>query len=198
MGKCRPLADSEIELLKGHTPDVRDKCILIALEKTGYRANEIASLKTDDVFDFSSQTLKPRIQVKREHMKKKQGRRSIPLHPDLRHALTVWLAKLQQSGYLRPGVPLWLSRKHIARVLGLCRETIWRIVRAAAIRASVNPERVGCHSYQKSLAIKCWNLSGKNIMAVKEALGHKEVSSTQAYLDSIMSDDTIDALFLAA
>ena len=105
MGKCRPLADSEIELMKTSTPDLRDKAILIALEKTGYRANEIACLKTDDVFDFSSQTLKPRIQVKREHMKKKQGRRSIPLHPDLRTALTLWLAKLQQSGYLRPGVP---------------------------------------------------------------------------------------------
>jgi integrase len=70
--------------MKSHMPDVRDKCILIALEKTGYHANEIASLKIDDVFDFSSQTLKPRVQVRREHMKKKQGRRSIPLHPDLR------------------------------------------------------------------------------------------------------------------
>jgi integrase len=168
------------------------------LERTGYRSNEVASLKTDDVFDFSSQTLKPRIQVKREHMKKKQGRRAIPLHPELRQALTTWLAKLQQSGFLRPGVPLWLSRKHVAKLYGLARETIWRIVRAAAIKAGVNPERVGCHSYRKSLAVKCWNLSNKNIMAVKEALGHKEVSSTQAYLDSIMSDDAIDALFLAA
>ena len=56
MGKCRPLADNEIEALKGHTPDLQDKAILIALEKTGYRANEIASLKTDDVFDFSSKS----------------------------------------------------------------------------------------------------------------------------------------------
>jgi integrase len=198
MGKCRPLADSEIEAMKSHTPDVRDKYILIMLERTGYRSNEVASLKTDDVFDFSSQTLKPRIQVKREHMKKKQGRRAIPLHPELRQALTTWLAKLQQSGFLRPGVPLWLSRKHVAKLYGLARETIWRIVRAAAIKAGVNPKRVGCHSYRKSLAVKCWNLSNKNIMAVKEALGHKEVSSTQAYLDSIMSDDAIDALFLAA
>jgi integrase len=198
MGKCRPLADSEIEAIKGHTPDVRDKAILIALEKTGYRANEIASLRIEDVFDFSSQTLKPRIQVKVQYMKKKQGRRSIPLHPELRQALTIWLAKLQQSGFLRPRVPLWLSRKHVAKLYGLARETIRRIVRGAAIKAGVNPERVGCHSYRKSLAVKCWNLSGKNIMAVKEALGHKEVSSTQAYLDSIMSDDAIDALFLAA
>jgi integrase len=89
MGKCRPLSDSEIEAMKGHTLDVRDKCILIMLERTGYRANAIASLKTEDVFEFSSNTLKPRIQVKREHMKKKQGRRSIPLHPELRRALTI-------------------------------------------------------------------------------------------------------------
>ena len=86
----------------------------------------------------------------------------------------------------------------MAQLFGLARETIWRIVRTAAIRAGVNPEQVGCHSYRKSLAVKCWNLSGKNTMAVKEALGPKEVSSTQAYLDSIMSDDAIDALFLAA
>jgi integrase len=198
MGKCRPLSDSEIEAMKTHTPDVRDKAILIILERTGYRSNEVASLRTDDVFDFSSETLKSRIQVKREHMKKKQGRRSIPVHPELKQALTVWLAKLQQSGFLRPGVPLWLSRKHIAKLYELARETIWRIVRGAAIKAGVNPQRVGCHSYRKSLAVKCWNLSGKNIMAVKEALGHKDVSSTQAYLDSIMSDDAIDALFLAA
>jgi integrase len=198
MGRCRPLSDSEIKLMKGHTPDVRDKAILIMLERTGYRSNEVASLKTEDVFEFSSNTLKPRVQVKAQYMKKKQGRCSIPIHPELRQALTVWLAKLQQSSFLRPGVPLWLSRKHVAKLYGLARETIWRIVRSAAIKAGVNPERVGCHSYRKSLAVKCWNLSGKNIMAVKEALGHKEVSSTQAYLDSIMSDDAIDALFLAA
>jgi integrase len=198
MGKCRPLADNEIEAMKANTPDVRDKCILIMLERTGYRSNEVASLKGDDVFDFSSQTIKPRIQVKKQYMKKKQGRRPIPGHPELRQALTVWLAKLQQSGFLRAGVPLWLSRKHVAKLYRLARETIWRIVRGTIIEAGVNPERVGCHSYRKSLAVKCWNISNKNIMAVKEALGHKEVSSTQAYLDSIMSDDAIDALFLAA
>jgi site-specific recombinase XerD len=91
-----------------------------------------------------------------------------------------------------------LSRKHVTKLFGLAREPIWRIVRAAAIKAGVNPERVGCHSYRQSLAVKCGNLSNTNIMAVKEALGHKEVSGTQAYLDSIRSDDASDALCLAA
>jgi integrase len=58
MGKCRPLADNESEAMKANTPDVRDKCILIMLERTGYRSNEVASLKGDDVFDFSPQTIK--------------------------------------------------------------------------------------------------------------------------------------------
>jgi integrase len=198
MGKCRPLNDSEIEAMKAHTPDIRDRCILIALERTGYRSNELASLRTDDVFDFASQTLKPRVQVRREHMKKDQARDAIALHTDLRQALTLWLTKLKEAGFLRPGVPLWLSRKHVAKLMGLRRETIWRIVRAATIRAGVNPERTGCHSYRKAMAIRAWNFSGKNIMAVKRVLGHSVVSSTQAYLDSIWGDEANDAFFTAA
>jgi integrase len=184
--------------LRMKTPDVRDRCILIALEHTGYRSNELSSLLTDDVFDFASQTLKPRVQVKKANMKKDQPRDAIALHADLRHALTLWLAKLKESGFLRPGVPLWLSRKHVTKLMGLRRETIWRIVRAAAIRAGVNPERTGCHSYRKAMASRAWNYSDKNIMAVKRVLGHSAVSSTQAYLDSIWGDAANDAFFTAA
>jgi site-specific recombinase XerD len=79
--------------------------------------------------------------------------------------------------------------------MGLARETIWRIVRAAAIRAGVNPLRVGCHSYRKALAVRAWEWSGKNIMTVKGVLGHKEVSSTQAYLDSIWNETVSNAFF---
>ena len=120
----------------------------------------------DDAFDFSSHTLKPRVQVKREHEEEARP----PFDPAASRPpirLNTLAGEAAASGYLRPGVPLWLSRKHVAKLMGLCRETIWRIVRVAAIRAGVNPERVGCHSYRKSLAVKCWNLSGKNIMAVK-------------------------------
>jgi integrase len=86
MGKCRKLEDTEIEAMKRHTTDLRDKCILVFLEKTGYRANEVASLKVEDVFDFDTQTLRPKVQVKREHMKKDQPRDAIKLAPELRQA----------------------------------------------------------------------------------------------------------------
>jgi integrase/recombinase XerD len=198
MGKCRPLSTDEAEALKAHTHDLRDRCLLIALEKTGYRASEIASLKTDDVFDFSSKTIKPRVQVKVVNMKKKVGRMAIPLHPDLRQALTLWLAKLQQSGYLRPGVPLWLSRKHIAKLFGLARETIWRVVRTAAIRAGVDPHRIGCHSYRKMFCVRVYQETGQDLIKTQRIMGHKEVSSTQTYLQSIADDADLEAIILRA
>src|SRR5262245_41665108 len=115
MGKTRPLSAAEAEALKAHTHNLRDRALLICLEKTGYRSSEVASLKTDDVFDFASKTIRPRVHVRVANMKKKVGRMAIPIHPEFRAALVLWLAQLEQSGYLRAGVPLWLSRKHVAK-----------------------------------------------------------------------------------
>jgi integrase/recombinase XerD len=198
MGKCRPLSSDEAEAIKAHTHDIRDRCLLIALEKTGYRASEIASLKVEDVFDFSSKTIKPRVQVKAINMKKQVGRMAIPVHPEWRQALVLWLAKLQQSGYLRPGVPLWLSRKCVSTLFGLTRKTIWRVVRSAAIRAGVDPDRVGCHSFRKLFCVRIYQGCNRDLMATRKAMGHKEVSSTQAYLESIFDDADIEDLILRA
>ncbi len=198
MGKCRPLSSDEAEAMKTHTHELRDRCLLIALEKTGYRASEIASLRTEDVFDFTSKTIKPRVQVKASNMKKGVGRMAIPMHPDWRQALTLWLAKLQQFGYLRPGVPLWLSRKHVAKLFGLARETIWRLVRGAAIRAGVDPDRVGCHSYRKLFCVRVYTDCSRDIEKTRRIMGHKELSSTQQYLESITDDAELEAIILRA
>jgi integrase/recombinase XerD len=198
MGKCRPLSSDEAEAMKAHTHDIRDRCLLIALEKTGYRASEIASLKTEDVFDFSSKTIKPRVQVKAAHMKKGVSRMAIPIHPDFRQSLTLWLAKLQQFGYLRPGVPLRLSRKHVAKLFGLARETIWRVVRSAAIRAGVDPDRVGCHSFRKLFCVRVYQETKQDLIKTQRIMGHKEVSSTQTYLQSIADDADLESIILRA
>jgi integrase len=131
-------------------------------------------------------------------MKKKVGRMAIPIHPDLRHALTRWLAKLQQFGYLRPGVPLWLSRKHVARIFGRARETIWRLVRQAAIRAGVDPDRVGCHSYRKRFCVRIYTDTARDTEKTRRITGHKALSSTQQYLQSITDDAELEAIILRA
>jgi integrase len=131
-------------------------------------------------------------------MKKKVGRMAIPLHPDLRQALTLWLAKLLESGYLWPGVPLWLSRKHIAKLYGLSRETVWRLVRSAAIRAGIDPDRVGCHSYRKLFCVRVYQETKQDLIKTQRIMGHKEVSSTQTYLQSIADDADLEAIILRA
>ena len=135
MGRCRPLSTDEIESMKAHCPSPRDHAILSFFERTAYRAAETASLKVKDIWD--GHQLRDRVQVRREHMKKGVGRRPIPLHSELKQALLCWLMQLQQSGLLKPDTPLWLSRKRQARVYGLSRETLWRVIKSIAVRAGI-------------------------------------------------------------
>jgi integrase/recombinase XerD len=195
MGRCRPLSTDEIEAMKAHCLSPRDRAILSFFERTSYRAAETASLKVKDLWD--GHQLRDRVQVRREHMKKGVGRRPIPLHSELRQALTCWLMQLQQSGLLKPDTPLWLGRKHKTKLYGLARESLWRIIKGIAIKAGI-AGHVGCHSFRKTFALRAWENSGHNILKVQEALGHQEVSSTQAYLKGAFEDAEIDALFLAS
>ena len=106
MGKCRPLHADEAEAMTRSTHHLRDRTLLIGLCRTGYRVSEIGSLLVEDVFDFGSRTIKPRVQVRQRHMKKHVSRMAIPIHPEWRAALVLWLKSLQEQGWLRPGVPL--------------------------------------------------------------------------------------------
>jgi integrase len=195
MGRCRPLADTEILAMKAHCSSPRDRAIVAFFERTGYRSSEAASLKVKDVWD--GHQIRDRVQVRRSAMKKGVGRRPIPLHSELRQALVTWLMQLSQSGLLKPDTPLWLSRKHKSKLYGLKRETLWRTIKAIALKAGIQGH-VGCHSFRKVLALRAWEKSGHNILQVQALLGHTQVSSTQVYLQGAFEDAEIDALFLAS
>ena len=195
MGRCRPLSTDESESMKAHCHTPRDRAILSFFERTGYRANETASLKIKDIWD--GHQIRDRVQVQAKHMKKKVGRRPIPIHSELRQALVCWLMQLQQSELLRPDTPLWLSRKHRSKMFGWARESLWRVIKGIALKAGITGH-IGCHSFRKTLALRAWEASGHNILKVKEVLGHREVSSTQHYLEGAFEDAEIDALFLTA
>jgi integrase len=195
MAKCRPLNTAEAQAMQQSTPNPRDHCLLIGFKRTGYRVSELGSLVIDDIFDFSSKTIRPRVQVKRAKMKKGVSRMAIPIHPEWRTALVLWLAQLQEHGQLAPGTPLWLSRKHGQ---GLCPQSIWRLVRQAAIRAGVDPDRVGCHSYRKLFCVRVYTDTGKDIEKTRRIMGHKQLSSTQQYLQSITDDAELESVILSA
>jgi integrase len=131
-------------------------------------------------------------------MKKGVPRMAIPIHPEWRASLILWLARLQEQGQLKPSNPLWLSRKSSTKVQGLAPQSIWRIVRQAAIRAGVDPDRVGCHSYRKLFCVRVYADTQKDIEKTRRIMGHRSISSTQQYLQSIADDSELEALILNA
>jgi integrase/recombinase XerD len=181
--------------MEAHCQGPEELALIVFLRKTGYRSSEVSSLVVGDLWD--GRQLKDRVQVKREHMKKKVSRRAIPIGAELKKALLCWFMQLQQSGLLKPSTPVWLSRKHIAKLQGWQRETIWRKVKAIADRAGVLGH-IGVHSFRKLFCIRIYQASDRDIMKTKEAMGHKQVGSTQVYLESILNDADIDDLILRA
>ena len=82
-------------------------------------------------------------------------------------------------------------------MFGLARESLWRVIKSISMKAGI-AGHIGCHSFRKTLALRAWEASGHNILKVKEVLGHREVSSTQHYLEGAFEDAEIGALFLTA
>jgi site-specific recombinase XerD len=82
------------------------------------------------------------------------------------------------------------SRRAIAR------ETAWRIINAIA-RDNELSGKVGTHSTRKTLARRVYSWSN-DIRVVQRILGHRSLSSTEAYLKSLTDRDVWIAFRTAA
>jgi integrase len=70
-------------------------------------------------------------------------------------------------------------------------------VKAIAGRAGVLGA-IGYHSFRKLFCVRIYDASGRDIMKTASAMGHRQISSTQQYLDSIVLDADMDELILKA
>jgi integrase len=195
MGCCRPLSDSEADRMEAHCRGPEELALIRMLRKTVYRSSEIASLRVGDLWD--GRQVKDHVAVKRKHMKMQVARKPVPIGAEVKHALLCWFMQLQQSGFLKPDTPLWLSRKCKTILQGWSRKTIWRKVKEIADRAGVLGH-IGCHSFRKLFCVRIYEGCNRDLMATRKAMGHKEVSSTQAYLEGIFDDADIEDLILRA
>jgi integrase len=195
MGRCRPVSDSEADGMEAHCAGPEELALIRFFRHTAYRSNETASLVVSDLWD--GQQVRDRVQIQAKHMKKKVSRRPIPIVPQLKQALLCWFMQLQQSGLLKADTPVWLSRKCKTVMQGWSRETLWRKVKGIADRAGVLGA-IGCHSFRKLFCVRIYDTSGRDMMKTASAMGHRQISSTQQYLDSIVLNADMDALILKA
>src|SRR5262245_32648482 len=99
MRGCRPLSDDEVKVIGKSfhgTFKERNKALFIVGIRTGFRISELLSLTVADVCQHGK--IVDSLTVERRHMKGgkagKTSSRTVPLHPEARAALSVWLEVL--------------------------------------------------------------------------------------------------------
>jgi len=164
----------------------RNRCLITAQWFTGFRISEILSLTVSSV--LRNGEIVSKIGVAPRNMKGGYGRtRWIPVLPELHRALESYLGWLRRRLELSPAMPLFLSRESDGdgNLRPLTRESARRIVHAAFAAAGVeNDGRLGTHTLRKTWARKVYRNSGNDIMILKAALNHSDVSITQKYLEA--------------
>ncbi len=151
---------------------VRDKLIVLFSVKAGLRAAEIAHLTWEMVLSPTAE-IGPTIEL-HDRAAKKSGGRLIPIHPELREALTDWrtqsevagpVVRSQRGGPMSPvSIVNWFAKAY--RVIGL----------------------QGCssHSGRRTFITRAARLvhnAGASLRDVQLLAGHRSIQTTQRYID---------------
>lgn len=177
--KAKALTDTEIAAILAQLGSARNRCLFILGLRTGFRISELLSLTWNDVLQYGD--IKPSISVTRRNMKGKIASRSVVLHDQAKEALCRYLIDFG-------GEPK-------ARLFPISRIQAHRIIRAACTRAGI-AGAVSTHSMRKTFGQGVYQRTGKDIVATQRALGHRNLSSTQHYLE--VDQEAIDKAILGA
>lgn len=151
----------------GDAVSVRNHAIMELLYASGLRASELVTLTVGDVF-LDEAFLRCRGKGSKE--------RVVPVGEKAVAALREYLASARPELAGDKGdSSLFLTR----RGTGMCRETLWRIVRAAADKAGL-AGAAHPHTMRHCFATHLLE-HGANIRAIQEMLGHANIATTQIY-----------------
>jgi integrase len=201
MKGSRPLSNQEVQAVSktfSGTFAARNRALFVVGVRTGFRISELLSLRVGDVFEHGK--ILEAVSVRRRHMKGKTSGRTVPLHPEARAALSVWLEVLAKrlKGSLEPAMPVFCSRvKDPTTGLrrAVSREQAWRVLHEA-FEACVLAGKLGTHCLRKTFAASMHRLLKGDLLKIQAALGHASVTSTTAYL-SFNEQDVTRAILAA-
>jgi integrase len=180
----------------------RNQALFIVGLRTGFRISELLSLTMGEVLAHGK--ILEHVTVRRKHMKGgkagKSSGRTVPLHPEARAALSVWLEILGKrlKGDLDPAIPVFCSRVKDATTglrRAVSREQAWKILHEA-FEACELSGKLGTHSLRKTFANRVYEWLNRDLLKTQHALGHKSITSTTAYL-SFREEDVTNAILAA-
>ena len=149
---------------------IRDKAMLEILYATGIRVTELIDLNRDDFI--------PELKSIRVGTGKKV--RSIPLYPVAFRALSQYLSETRNSMVSDPS-----EKALFVNVSGgrMSRQGFWKILKHYQSKAGIDRE-ITPHTLRHSFAVHLIE-NGAELSAVKELMGHSDISSTQVYAHMI-------------
>ncbi len=178
MKGARKLSDDEVALLASSFCGryaVRDRTLFILGLSTGGRISELLSLRISDVWQYSKPV--DTIYFQKSATKGKRQGRAVPIKTAAQNAIGELIQWYQKQGIkLSDDTPLFFSQKGGA----ITRQHAHDILNKAFCDAKLQG-KVSTHSLRKTYANKLLQQGG-NLYAVKEALGHASVQTTQDYL----------------
>jgi integrase len=201
MKGCRPLTDEEVKLISqsfSGTFAKRNKALFVVGVRSGFRISELLMLRVGDVQQHGK--IVDHVTVARRHMKKKTEGRTVPLHPEARAALSVWLEALGKmlKEHLDPQTPVFCSRVRDTETglrRAISREQAWRILKES-FTANELTGKLGTHAMRKTFANRMYDKLGHDLVKTQRALGHKNINATVAYL-SFREEDIAAAILVA-
>ena len=198
MKGSRPLTPEEVrEVCKAFVGEhaARDKALFRVGVATGYRISELLSLKVGDVYRFGRVT--DTVKVDKKDTKGKVASRTYILNPEVQNIVAAWLDKLREQGEVNAETFLFKSRKGGNKPIS--RQQADQILRDAYAVCEMTGN-LGTHSMRKTLAVRVYEGSGRDLVKTQKALGHVNINSTINYLpvdqeevNAIMASITYDS-----
>ena len=149
---------------------IRDKAMLELLYATGIRVTELIGLNLED--------FNPDLRSIRVGTDKKS--RSIPLYPAAFKALVHYLMDTRAAIVTDPAENALFVNINGSR---MSRQGFWKILKHYQVKAGIEQE-ITPHTLRHSFAVHLIE-NGAELTAVKELMGHSDISSTQLYTQMI-------------
>lgn len=206
MGAARHLSDEEVpKLLKAFEDDdfvqrwtLRNQSLVWLGVCTGFRINELLSLRVEDVYKFGE--VLPEVSRPRRMMKNKKRGRTKRIFPPAQKRISQWISQLRKDFNGTRKSFLFTSKKG-GRLSGV---QAYRILNKAAVKAKIPSQRIGTHTLRKTFANRMYDYYFKlaqegakiEVMRMLQIeLDHEDISTTYRYMEFKHEAEKPDDLF---
>lgn len=176
MKGCRPLRIDEIGKVLAALPLQRDRALFGLGLTTGLRIGELLAIRVKQLFDGRWQES---IVVPRRTLKGQPEGRVLPLHPRARELCDIHVHRtIRRFG---PDAYLFGPKHRKDGERALSRREAQIVLKDAYTRAGLTGP-LSTHTMRKTFAAQVHEALGRDINRTREALGHRYISTTVAYL----------------